>query len=184
MIRLHADAQHAALAHGIAAARDVADLCGGEHQVLVAHDFRGGRGHFRNDCRAAVRAGRASVVASSRNSSRNSPTVRLWIAANASLVVGIEHQAAHFVGIGIDQRLLDDFGERQIGELALGGHAFALGARGDARQLVAGLLLVGLGEQLAQVGEDEALVHAGLGASRCCATEESSINARARKAAG
>src|SRR4029077_4043573 len=36
VIGLHADAQHSLLSHGIAAAGDVADLGGCQHQILVA----------------------------------------------------------------------------------------------------------------------------------------------------
>ena len=54
---------------------------------------------------------------------------------------------------GSIERLLDNFGEGQIGKLALRGDAFAFRARGDPRQLVAGLFLVGLGEQFAEIGE-------------------------------
>ena len=61
--------------------------------------------------------------------------------------------------VGIDQWLRDDFGEREIGEVAFRGDAFALGARGDAGQLIAGLLFVGLGEKVAKIGECEALGH-------------------------
>src|SRR5437868_772126 len=49
MIGLDADAQHSALAHGIAATSDVADLGSRENQILVAHDLGRGRGNFRDD---------------------------------------------------------------------------------------------------------------------------------------
>ena len=39
MVRLHADAEHAALAQRIAAARHIADLARREDQVLVAHQL-------------------------------------------------------------------------------------------------------------------------------------------------
>ena len=39
VIRLHADAEDAALAHRVAAARDVADLARRQHEVLVAHQL-------------------------------------------------------------------------------------------------------------------------------------------------
>ena len=43
VVGLDADAEHAALAHRVAAARDVADLARGEDQVLVAHQLRAPR---------------------------------------------------------------------------------------------------------------------------------------------
>ena len=66
-------------------------------------------------------------------------------------------QAADVVRVGIDQRVIDDFAERDVGQGPLGGHPFALTAGRDAGQLVARLLLVGLGQQFGQIGEVEPL---------------------------
>ena len=96
-----------------------------------------------------------SVVASSRIHSRNSPTVRPRIGAKASRSMRLEDQPADLIGVGIDQRMVDDLSERQLGQDELGGDALALGPRGQPGELVARLLLVGLGEDLAQVGEGE-----------------------------
>ena len=49
MVGLNADAEYTALAHGIAAARYIADLGRGEDQVFVAHQLRYGRRHFRRN---------------------------------------------------------------------------------------------------------------------------------------
>ena len=54
--------------------------------------------------------------------------------------------------------MVDDLAERQVGQDELGGNALALGPRGQPGELVARLLLVGLGEDLAQVGEVKSLV--------------------------
>ena len=69
------------------------------------------------------------------------------------MVECVEDQTADFVRVGIDQRLLDNFFEGQIGELAFRSDAFAFRPRSDASQLVARFLLIGLGEQLAKIGE-------------------------------
>ena len=69
----------------------------------------------------------------------------------------LEDQPAHLVGVGIDQRVVDDLAERQVGQDQLGGDPLALGPRGQPGELVARLLLVGLGEDLAQVGEVKSL---------------------------
>ena len=45
VIRLHADAEDAALAHRVAAARDVADLARRQHEILVAHQLGRSRSH-------------------------------------------------------------------------------------------------------------------------------------------
>ena len=68
----------------------------------------------------------------------------------------VQNQTADFIGLGIDQRMVDDFFERQVSKNILRGHALALGPGSDHRELVAGFLFVGLGKDLAQIGEPEA----------------------------
>ena len=65
-----------------------------------------------------------------------------------------QHQLPQF---GVEQRPVHDVAEGNVGESQFGGNALALGAGRDAGELVARFLLVGPGEQFAQVGEDEAL---------------------------
>ena len=96
-------------------------------------------------------------MASSRIHSRNSPTVSPRNGCERVAIERVEDQPADFVGVGIDQRVVDDLVERQIGQDELGGDALALGPRGQPGELVARLLLVGLGEDLAQVGEVKSL---------------------------
>ena len=57
----------------------------------------------------------------------------------------------------------DDLAERHVGQDQLGGDALAFGIGGDPGEPVARLLLVGLGEHLAQVGKDKALTANGAG---------------------
>ncbi len=176
MIRLDANAEDAALAHRIAAARDVADARGGEDEILVAHDFCGGGRDF-GDQRALGRAelsvGRDVVEKIFAEFADGHALER----REGFAVVGVEDEAGDVVRGGIDEGLRDDFGEREIGEPALGGDAFALGARGDAGELIAGLLFVGLREKLAEVGECEALGHRWDAAARETGVlVESSIN--------
>src|SRR5262249_46287494 len=78
--------------------------------------------------------------------------------AEDGLVEAVEQEAAHLVVIGVDQRALDNLAEPDICEDCLGGDAVALGGGGDAGEAIAGLLLVGLREDLAQVSEGETLV--------------------------
>src|SRR5579859_1812885 len=73
--------------------------------------------------------------------------------------MGFQNQPAYVVNLWINHRIGQDIGEREVSQRALGGHPLPFGARRDASQLVAGLLLVGLGQQLAQISEMEALVH-------------------------
>ena len=51
--------------------------------------------------------------------------------------------------------MVDDFLQAQLGKDHLGGHPFTLSGRCKLGELVAGLLLIGLGENLAQVSEGE-----------------------------
>ena len=99
-----------------------------------------------------------SVVASSRIQSRNSPTVRPRNGAKAWRSSDSSIKPADLIGVGIDQRMFDDLLERQVSKDQLGGDAFALGARGQARELVSRLLFVGFGENLAQIAEMKSLV--------------------------
>src|SRR5262249_784461 len=54
--------------------------------------------------------------------------------------------------------MIDDLTKRHVGEYALRRHALALRRRGDSRELVTRLLLVGFREHLAQIGEVEVFV--------------------------
>ena len=166
MIRLDANAEHAGLAHGVAAAGDIANLRRGHHQVFVAHDFGDGGGHFGKDGPAEGCCRCSPVVASSRMRSRNSPTVRLFMGAKASGLKRVEKQARHLVVRGIDQRMAKNFVEGSIGELSLCGDAFAFRACGYSGQLIAGFFLVGLGEELAEIGEIVVLGHKSRGGCR------------------
>jgi len=49
MVRLYADAEHAALAHRIPATRDISNLRRGQDQILIAHDLRHSGRDFRDD---------------------------------------------------------------------------------------------------------------------------------------
>ena len=61
--------------------------------------------------------------------------------------------------IRIDQRPLDDLRQRQIGQPALRRHALAFRPRCDPGQMIAGLLLVSLGEKFAQIRKYKTLSH-------------------------
>ncbi len=119
MIRLDADAENAALAHRVAAAGDIADFRRGEDEILVAHDFGDGGGDFGNDGALELVESCASVVASSRMYSRNSPTVMLLERLRrlrGRMCRGCRRVTSSVVGI--DQRLLRRFpraGNRRVG---------------------------------------------------------------------
>ena len=156
VVGLDPDAQHPALAHRVAAAGDHADLAGGENQVFVAHQLGGGRGDLRNQ---AGRGGGevCAVVASSSIHSRNSPTVRLRSGAKASRSSRSRISRLTSSVSGSISGMIDDLLQGEIGQDELGGDPLALRPRRQTRELIARLLLVGLGEDLAQVGEREPL---------------------------
>ena len=76
-------------------------------------------------------------------------------------IEGIQNQAADVVLVRINQRILHDLVERQIGELAFRGNALAFRASGDSGQLIARLHLVGFGKKLTKIGKCESLRHNG-----------------------
>src|SRR5208282_2953179 len=174
MIRLDADSEHAELAHGVAAARDVADFGRGENEVLVAHDLRDGGRDFGNDGPLKLLQGGFScrIVEDEFAELADGEAFDLL---EALLVECVENQAGDVVAFGIDQGLADDFVESQVGELALGGDALLLRAGGNSCKLVAGLLLIGFGEKIAEIGKDETFCH-GAPNVRRDSSVEGSIN--------
>ena len=117
----------------------------GQHEILVAHDLGDGRGDLGND--GPLKAlqigffGRVIQDVFAEFADRHALD-----GAERFLVERIKDQAGDVVVGRVDQRLADDFSEGEIRQSALGGHAFALGARSQSRQLVAGLLFIGLGK--------------------------------------
>jgi hypothetical protein len=65
----------------------------------------------------------------------------------------LEDQARDRVGVGRHDRVLVQLLQRDVGEHALGGDPFGDALRGEARQPIARLLFVGLGEHLLEVAE-------------------------------
>src|SRR5579862_606744 len=181
MIRLHANAEHSALAHGISAARHIANFRCGEDQILVAHDLRERGSDFWNN-RALkffqIRLGSCIVEDVFAEFAHRQAFDRLEGVA----VECVEYQAADFVLVRINQRLLDNFVECQIGKMAFRSDAFTFGACSDSSQVVPGLLLIRLGEYFAEIGEHKTLRHKGAGRERNSASQsKSSINGRAIK---
>jgi hypothetical protein len=153
VVGLHPAAEHPALAHGGSAAGDGAQRCGGHHEVLVAHEL----GHRRGDAGGqrpgqAVAPGRGEAAAEhelAQLAHRQRAQLR-----EARPVVPTLDQLRHVV---LDQARVGDLAQGHSGQGELGRDPLHLGVRGDPGELVAGLLLVRLGQQLAQVGEGEGL---------------------------
>jgi len=160
VVRLQANRENAALAESVAATRDVANFGGGEDEVLVAHEFGCGCGHFRSDGpleRFQVAFGGLIVEKEFAELADGHVAKR----GEGVGIVGVENEAGDFVGFGGNQRIVEEIDEREIGEGALGGDAFALGSCGDASELIAGFFLVGFGEKVAETGEVKVFGHGG-----------------------
>ncbi len=131
MIRLQTNSEDAALTHGVAAARNIANLHSGQHQVFVAHQLRNSGCHLRRyaarnllelffACRIIqnVFAKFADDHTADRRKGR--------------FVVSLKDQAGDFVVLRIDQRAIEDVGQRQIGQRYLGRYTFSFRGGGDA----------------------------------------------------
>src|SRR5208283_2190595 len=159
VIGLQADAQHSAFSHGVAATGNIANSGRGEHQIFVAHQLCYRSCDFRNDGSLNLldlSVGGCVVqeeFAKLANRHARQDTESL-------LVEGLQDEARDLVLGRIDQGTPDNFPERQVGKFPLGGDSLSFRSRGNSRQLVARLFLVGFGKQFAEVGEIEALDHA------------------------
>ncbi len=136
MIRLDADAQHPALAHRVAAPGHHADLARGQHEILVAQQLghrRGDLGRQPGPDRDQVRLGRGVVEDPFAERAHGQATER----AERIRVERLADQAADLVVLGIDQRVVDDLPEGQLGQDELGGDPLALGVRRQPGKLIA-----------------------------------------------
>ena len=106
--------------------------------------------------------------------------------AKGFLVEGLQDEPADIVVGGIDQRLRDNLMQRQIGKSPLCRNAFPFRACSQARQLIARLLLIRFGKQLAEVGKDKLLgherAHSRENECRNCIPRGSELQSRSRRA--
>jgi hypothetical protein len=77
--------------------------------------------------------------------------------AEGRSVEAVQNQLRDVVGGRVDQGVVDDLGQGEVGQHPFGGDSLALGTGGDSGQAVARLLLVGPGEDVAQAVEAEPL---------------------------
>ena len=148
MVRLQADAQHAAFAHGVAAACDHADLRRCQHQIFVAHDFGDRRSHLRsNGPVQPPKFGFSGFIA--KNEFPELAHGHAFDGRKGLSIMSFENQAAYIVLVGINDGIRENLSQSMISQGAFGGHPFLFGARCDACQLVAGFLFVGFGQQFA-----------------------------------
>ena len=153
VIRLDANPQHAGLAHGVAAARDVAESGGRQHQILVAHDLGNGGCNLRDDGPLQppqFRIARGIIQ-------QILPQLAHRHAAQTLKRFPIQRPQDQLGDIVVNERLVDDLGQAEVGKLLLRRHALALRSRCQAGHLVAGFFFVGFGEQLAQITKRELL---------------------------
>ena len=152
MVGLKARGEAAGESDGRAEAGDDADLARDGDEILHAHELRNRRGHFRHqaggECGEELRSGVAGEedVAEFADSEAGD-------GGEGSGVVGVEDEAGNLIGLVGDERLVEEGGEREIGEGHLRGHAFDGGSSGNAGELVSGAGGGGFGEQVAQTLE-------------------------------
>ena len=120
MVGLDADAEDAALAHRVAAARDVANAAGGQHQILVAHQLGNRRRHLGTMARREptefflvdrIVEEIFAELADGQTAQRPEGVV----------VEAVEKKTADVIAVGVDERVVDDVAERNVGEDDLGG---------------------------------------------------------------
>src|SRR5262249_26990423 len=134
-----------------------ADLARDEHEVLVAHQFGDRRRNLRRD------ATRHRTQYATVGRVVQEPFPELADGQSSDLlecgaVQSIKDQVTDVVLVGVDQRTVYDVAQGQIGQHALGRHTLALRPRREPGELVPRLRLVGLGEEVAKVVEDEVLM--------------------------
>ena len=158
VVGLRANSQHSTLAHRIPAMRHIPDFGRRENEVLVAHDFGDGRRDFGNN-RPLEMLQLFLACGVVENNFAEFTHGHALDSLESVCVVGFQEQAADFVMRRIDQRLADNFPKGEVREFAFRSHAFSLRARGKTCQLIAGFLLVGLSQQVAQIAKDKLLGH-------------------------
>ncbi len=132
-------------------------LLAASDQVLVAHQLRRRRRDFGSEAGTGhgqlVPAG--LVVEDPVAEFTDRPAAERF---EGLPVMPVEDQPAHFIDIRIDQGMIDDLLQGELGEHPLGRDALAFRRCGQPGELVAGFLLVGHGEDLAEIGKCKPLV--------------------------
>ena len=135
MVRLQAGGKAAGSPMVLRKAVTMRHLPGDRNEILQAHDLAYGRRHFRRQ------PGReppsvVSSVSSRSSQSRNSPTVMLATARKGG-IMGVDDQPRDLVGLVGDNRIVQEFAQRQVAKRHLRRHPLRAGRGGNAGKLVA-----------------------------------------------
>jgi hypothetical protein len=126
-------------------------------EVLVAHDFAYGRGHF--GCNGAADASeRRGCDRGVPGGDVEQPVAQFTYgqmrdALERHSVMAVDDQAGDFVVLVWNHHLFEEYRQRRVGQCLLGGGAFCVGVCGAAGQLIAGPQRRGLGHHLDQAVE-------------------------------
>src|SRR5882757_5897293 len=158
MVRLQANAENAALAHGISTTRNIANLACREHEILIAHQLRNGCGHLGRDApleSLQVSFGGLIVedeLAKPAHGHASDPF-------ESRGIMRFENESGDLVSFGRNKRIVQQINQRQVGQSALCGDALTLRSGSDSGELIAGFFFICLREQLTEIGEVVAFAH-------------------------
>ncbi len=139
---------------GVAKRRDDPALARHRDQILVAHQFADGGGHFRRQARRQRGQGGGvdligqEMVAQFANGHRRDRR-------ESVAVMAVDDQPRHLVGFIGNQRFLQESLQRQIGQDEARGDPRGVGGGGDPGQLVAGPARRRRRQQRFQIVENE-----------------------------
>ena len=115
MVGLQAYAEVAGQADGVAKARHHLAFAGGKDQILIAHQLTDRRRHLRGDGAGdpLQRGGIGSII--------QQPVAKIadrqvTQGGKALRIMGVEDQASHFVLLVRDKRVIENVGQRHLGE--------------------------------------------------------------------
>ncbi len=152
MIRLQSGRESASEPDRAPEPGDHFDLAGDQHEILQPHDLGDRRRHFRQQPgrqrrkRRSIRHLRQQPVAERADSQTGDRR-------EGRRVPPVEQQPRHLVGLVGDDRLVEESGERQVGERHLRRHPLACRAGGDAGQDIARAQRRRARQQRPQIGE-------------------------------
>jgi hypothetical protein len=152
VVRLQPGREGACQADRIAKARDDAALAGDQHQVLDAHDLRDGGRHLRRDAGRGARQQRLIRLVAEQPVAETADS-QVADRREGGGIVGIDDQARDLVGLVGHHGLVQEGGQRQVGQGHLRRHPFLGAAGGNAGQVVARARRGRLRQQLTQAGE-------------------------------
>ena len=164
MIGLQPHRQPAGQPDGVAEARDHRAFRRHHHQVLQPADLADRRRHLRRDPGRERGERVAWSHASDSSQSRKSADRQMRDRRKRRLIMGVDDEPRHLVGLVGNHLLGEEGRERQVGERELRRHALLAGLGRDAGEQVAAAQRRGLGQQRLEIGKR---VAAGLRSSRC-----------------